>query len=227
MKKFAAILFLLVTLMNCSEAEQEESKRHDLLKTVTSVVIFGNPETGDIFNTNYRTQISEKDEFENCFFYSLDSVVWSSSKREYADKDFESGHQSFCTTKSNDTLYINFKANPPANKHDQLKCCLIDSIDIPLKTKLHKIYCYTQLNEDPRWDETLYLSNEIGFIYSHYPFFKKKYELISHSAIELSELSIIKDSLKKRSGELRENNADSLKSTHNNNYTPLLKSRFE
>jgi hypothetical protein len=214
LKKISFVLLLWFSPSSCSESfksNTEGPQSENLPEVVTSVVIFGNPETGNIFNTSYRTQFLEDDSLENCLFYELDSVVWRSGERNYVNMDFEAGYQSFCTTKSNDTLYINFKATPPADKSDQLKYCLLDSIDIHLKTQQFRIYSYENIDEDPRWDETLYFSNELGFVYSHYPFFKKKYELIAHSSVDDTELTIIKDSLKVRSGELNKTDVDSKK----------------
>ena len=206
----------MVSLLSCNEspkAERDEPESDEFPEVTTSVKIFGNYETGDIFETYFRTEVHENGSQENCFFYSLDSLVRGSGKRSYVNEDFEPGNQSFCTTKSNDTLYVNFKASPPAAEYDQYKYYLIDSIDFQLTTRDMRIYCYVSMDKDPIVYATLYFSNELGHIYSHYPFSKYnyKYELMAHSSIEDKELTTIKDSLKVRSGESNKSDIDSKK----------------
>lgn len=207
------IPFILTFSIGCENLPVSSPEKFEPKKTppISSVVIFGHPETGTVFTTYYRTQIIEKDTLENCFHYRLDSLLWRDGRKERVRKDFETSSQSFCVSTTTDTFYLNFKANPPASSYDQYKYILIDSLDIPLKTGTFRVYSYKNDSNDPKWDETLYFSNDIGFVYSHYPHFKKKYELIKHSSIDDLELLQIMDSLKVRSGELTEADINSRK----------------
>lgn len=205
MRSFTFTLLLFMLLPSCNEPVKENSekpKEEDTPEVIKSVVIFGNPQTGAVFETHFRTEFRENNGGENCFFHSHDSVIYRSGLRRYVNKDFEPLLQSYCTSKSNDTLYINFKAKPPVDSHDQLKFYQIDSFDIPLKTRNFRVFSYKEKTDDPRFDGMLYFSQEIGFIYSHSWFLTKRYELVSHSSIKDVELSQIMDSLKIRSGEL-------------------------
>lgn len=208
MNKIAFFLLILPLLLSCSKTDYRKTNPLKLAPTskiVKTVTIYGNPETGIIFNTYYNSQFHEKNAFQNCFFSRLDSVHRKFRNVIHRNNvDFTTQIQSFCLLNTNDTLFINYKADPPTNEHDHLKYVCIDSIDIPLKKGPFRVYCFSNLDEDERWDETLYFSKELGQIYSHYPFFKKKYELIEHSSIGASQLSIITDHLKKLSGEMAE-----------------------
>jgi hypothetical protein len=79
--------------------------------------------------------------------------------------------------------------------NDYLKCLIKDSLEIKSNRRSFKIYCYKNLDDDPRSEITYYFSPEIGFLFAHIHYYKKIDRVVMHTAITKKEREDIIDAI--------------------------------
>ncbi len=202
MRKFSFFL-IVIAFGSCStppSKEKNDPPTAQEIERLSSVILFGDPENGRVFDYSYRTTFRSEKNGEITFEVTVDSVFRTYDSSIVVLEPSQGPNQiySFKT----DTLLITNQYKHPQDKRAKWKVyVLIDSLEIQTPTHPFRLYSFYNLDEDKRWDETLYFSKEFGLIYSHYPFFKKKYELFNHSQIDSVTLKTLTNSLKLLSGE--------------------------
>lgn len=208
-KLFYYLVSLIVisnVLMGCSDSIDEISEDQLGDDSKVSVVIkrsFLN--TQDNIDFKYFSMSRTNDNGIIRFDYVVDSIFSAKDSvlRNRENKELFEHTLSFLLKESNDTLYI-FDIGVTTNEYDsETKCLVADSINIEFEESFQMIYHYRSLSEDPMWDEDVYFSRELGFLFSDFKALNTEDEVIHHSLTSSNELKIITNEIKANNNDFR------------------------
>lgn|GEM_PF-5312095 len=185
-KALSLICLFAILFLGCLN-KHKERKNQEPDEEILTVVIKRNhlPSEGDI--RFYYSLTKNKGEEGIHFIYSIDSVFISadSSWQTIENHKLDERTLNFFYSTS-DTLYLTEMGEKLSTL--KLKYLLADSLDFKTENKLHRIYCFTSLNKNPHWDESVFFSKDIGYVYIDYKYLNDNEEIISHYGIEKTNL---------------------------------------
>ncbi|MBL1279694.1 MAG: hypothetical protein COA33_005455 [Fluviicola sp.] len=196
------ILVLILGISSCSSPETNENlDTNPDNEPNISVTIQTNFLKSGAHDITYFSFTKNVEGSFSSFIYSRDSSLTSESimwRTSLSPKSLE--YYPFTLTaqinSSNDTLFLNEAEQKEHGFIGQYKYILKDSFDLKLENDTFIIYSYSRIDENIRWDETLYFSNEYGLLFTHYNYFQNNKETIQHGNIEVNQLRELISQLK-------------------------------
>jgi hypothetical protein len=213
MIKFLFSLFLFFTISSCVNNDSASSDSTPRPEKTQSVSVelrtnFLKKESHQIqyFEIQYFSFTRKKEGTETLFLYKSDSVLYSNemkiitaSLNPKTDSEYQTHIMTLSIGDLHDTLYLSDQQEGDGNYASHYQYILNDSIDFKMEKKSNQIYGYKRIDEDPRWDETIYLPKKYGFLYSNFRHSETNQELLRHGNLDSLELKELLHTIKSHS----------------------------